>query len=627
MKSINESRKASFSFNLPKINIPFMSKFKFNKKILLWVFGATAIIGLVLFFLIIIPVKNIFSSTASLNEHIKYTKDGFLLQNMTQVKRGVGYLKEDVLTVEAKTKKLSWTKFVPFLGMYYKDAESGLSAANHLTTSALLLVDSIYPNANLLGFSTDEKASTPLYGPEKVKALVTLFPKVAEDMDEIGIELASASSDLDKINPNRYPKSVRGKDVRGQILSLRSVVSGINTSFPDIKRLFEIFPVLTGNSSPMRYLVLFQNDKEIRPTGGFWTAYALFTFQNAQIVSSASGDMYMLDIDNKAGAYPPAPAPIKAYLKLDDWYIRDSNLSPDYKVSTDTLMDFWMRVPGVPAVDGVIAVDTQFVQGLLRVLGDVAVTGYSTPFTSENVVHELELYANVLRKMEKGRKDILGALMNEIINRAYGMPSGKYDDFLKEIGALLSEKHILMRFFDADLQTLAEHYKVAGRLVSYKGDYLHINDSNFGGRKANWWITEFVTQEIVKRGDIYEKVVTIDYENTGEYDAEWNTGYRDWVRVYVPEGAKLIDSSGSLNTVTSSTDLGKTVFTGYMAVDPLKKATLTLKYELPVGVVEEDAYKLLIQKQPGTDAFDYVVGFLGKKESFKLKTDREVVIK
>ncbi len=192
------------------------------------------------------------------------------------------------------------------------------------------------------------------------------------------------------------------------------------------------------------------------------------------------------------------------------------------------------------------------------------------------------------------------------------------------------KKHLLLYFNNPEAQALAEKYNLAGRINDFDGDYLHVNDANLGGRKANMYMKEDISKEIKMLGGGKEvlSTVTVDYENTGSYNADWNTGYRDYVRVYVPKGSELISGSGSLETITSGEDLGRTYFDAYMAVNPLQKAKLTLTYRLPSGLIKNgQPYQLLIQKQPGTDGQNYTVSVGNKKESFVLETDRIVEIK
>ena len=59
-----------------------------------------------------------------------------------------------------------------------------------------------------------------------------------------------------------------------------------------IQPLIKLMPDLLGVSDVKRYLVLFQNDAELRATGGFITAYAVFGIDKGSIGVEQSEDIY-----------------------------------------------------------------------------------------------------------------------------------------------------------------------------------------------------------------------------------------------------------------------------------------------------------------------------------------------
>ena len=80
-----------------------------------------------------------------------------------------------------------------------------------------------------------------------------------------------------------------------------------------------------GSPLPKRYMVIMQNDKEIRPTGGFWTNYATFKIQEGLLQSDfTSKDFYSIDyaLDPMDAYYdfPDAPQAYTKYLKVERWY-------------------------------------------------------------------------------------------------------------------------------------------------------------------------------------------------------------------------------------------------------------------------------------------------------------------
>lgn len=580
-------------------------------------------------FFLLWPLLQIFNAGKKLASEVKYFKDGVLLQNLPQMQNALTQMGTTAREMRTAANFLVWLKLVPLFNGYYDDLVNLSEAAEKGSVLGQEVLRTIAPVGESIGLSPMGERK-PLGGQERLVGLTTVTPLLAEVYESFAQQLKEINKRTERINPNRYPEKIGGQAVRPLLSGLKDTVAYLAENHEDVKNLLLVVPGLLGADGGKNYLILFQNDKELRPTGGFWTAYALFRLEKGRIVSIQAGDIYFLDIDNRVAYYPPAPEVISKYLKLDKWYIRDTNLSPDYRQSVETFNEFWERVPGVPAVDGVFAIDTSFVQGMLGLLGEIKIPNYET-FTSENVVYQLELIANILGSREEkraGRKDIIGILMREMLNKAFALPANRYDKLIAEVLTLMQRKHFLLYFRDAVAQSLAERYNFAGRVVNFPGDYLLVNDANFAGRKGNLYVKEKVSKEVKVLGGGKEVVstVVVDYENTGAYNADLNTGYRDYVRLYVPEGAELLAADGSLEPVVSGQELGKTYFAAYMAVDPLKKAKLTVTYRLPVSILEGKTYRLLIQKQPGTDGQVYTLNVSGRKEEFELDTDRLIEV-
>jgi len=598
---------------------------KFFKK-RLWVAGIAAAAVVSGYLFAARPVFSALRIVKQTQDDVRFLKDGFLLQNMDQIKGGAERLQQDVLDLKKASRPLMWTRVIPFVGGYYADSQHLLAAGEHGSQALLEVIEALYPVAPDLGFSVSGQEAQPVGGQDKIATLIKVFPVLAAKLDTLKPEVEAAAGELSAVKPSRYPESWRGLALRSSLTSAQEFTVGINESLADLKLFLNSVPEVMGYGEPKKYLFLFQNDKELRPTGGFWTAYAIFTLQDGRIVEMQSDDMYNLDLDRPLSFYFAAPPEVKQYLKIDYWYIRDANLSPDYPTSVANLFKHWERLR-LPKVDGVMAVDTFFLEKLLEVLGEVNVPGYGEPFSKDNVVYQLELYSNVWGKNEAGRKNIVGDLMREVINLVFGMPGNKYDDFLAGMIDQAQRKHLLLYFSQDDFEELATKYGFGGDLKPYEGDYLHINDANLAGRKANWWMKEQVIKEVAKEGGQWVSTVTINYHNDGEYNAEWNTGYLDYVRVYVPQGSQLISSEGSRKEVATFEELGKTVFDAYIGVPPGEKHTLVFKYELPNGVIEGKDYRLLIQKQPGTEGYQYQVKVGSQGEEFELAKDRELQIK
>ena len=237
--------------------------------------------------------------------------------------------------------------------------------------------------------------------------------------------------------------------------------------------------------------------------------------------------------------------------------------------------------------------------------------------------------------IRENRKGILGDLTLALFYKAIGYsPSRYWGRLVNSMINNLYEKHILLYFEDKNLQKAVESLGFGGRIKNYKGDYLHINDVNFAGAKSNMFVRHYITSETRLEGDKVLRKLVIEYKNPYPHsDCNLERGglclnatLRNWLRVYVPKGAKLKNFVGSKKKVRVYEDLGKTVFEGFLTVSPKGKAVVKIEYELPRSILGDGTYKLLIQKQPGTLGHNLKVTVDGK-EVYKGKLLKDTEIK
>lgn len=567
------------------------------------------------------------------------------------VKTEIPNVKRDLKSFKTRFVLLSYLKVVPFVGRYAKDVGHGASAADAGLDAMDIVVTTIQPYAETLGFFGGENvlgetADGTKTTQERIDFIVKAIPDVISKLDEISAKLSVVRSEIDKIDPRIYPEKFKGKVVRANIIKGQNLIDEGATFITQGKPLLEATPYLLGIDSPRNYLVLFQNDKELRPTGGFMTAYSITKVQQAKFEPVSSNDIYNLDAKYKPRI--SAPDPIIKYIKgpyvlSKNWRLRDMNWSPDFAESMKLVSDEAKSV-GISGVDGIIGVDTQLLVNLLNAIGPIGVSGFGNFSTAiepkcgcPQVIYELESFADtegpivwdpVSGKIVytppnyDNRKKIIGPLMNSILANALGQPKNRLPALFEAAFKSITEKHVLFYLYDESVEKAVSDFGIGGRIKEYEGDYLHINDANLGGRKSNLYATEEVSQEIeVDKGSI-TKTVTITYKNPENHDGWLNSVLPTWVRVYVPKGSQLIAAEGLEAKEDPYDELGKTVFAGYFQLRPEGVSKVTFKYKLPFKISKE--YKMLIQKQPGTDGFLYMIKLGKHNEEFLLKTDKEI---
>lgn len=558
-------------------------------------------------------------------------------QDLVAANQKLEEVKANLNETQSRFKALGWTKWIPIAGNYWRDGDHALIAAKSAIEAADILADAIEPYADVLGFTGQGSFLGGTAEDRIVKAVETL-EKVTPELDSVAQQLEVVSQELSDIDPSRYPFDVQGKNL-GDLIALAQKLSkdaffAVTKAKPAIEKL----PKIMGVEGERKFMVLFQNDAELRATGGFMTAFAVLRVEKGKVFQEKSEDIYT--IDDKFNSRLPAPDIIRKYLPLVYRFnLRDMNLSPDFKVSMDTFSEHYNNLRGEPEIDGIIAVDTQVLKDIVEVLGPVEVAGYGT-YSAENdprcdcpqIIYELEALADrPTGSLRANRKGILAPMLQAILLKSYGAPKQIWPALFQTVFRNIGEKHVLFYMYDQEEQQAAELINVAGRIQEYDGDYFHLNDTNFAGAKSNMFTDHQVQQEIEITDDgTVTKTVTIKYKNPfppSNCDLEagqlcLNGVLRDFVRVYVPKGSQLIEALGSEVEVETKEDLGKTVFEAFFTLRPQGQAKLILKYKLPFKV--SDTYNLLIQKQPGKRAPAYTIITSLVKEDFNLTTDKEL---
>lgn len=591
---------------------------------------------IVLFLLIalVAPGFLIFLGYQDVTFHGKLLVAAYKGQNFEELSREVAATRGGLQKVDLSLNFLFWLRAIPLLGGYYSDAK-GFAAAGALE---LIAFDTLLSNLEgakaELGFDGHPKS-----GPDRVTQAVKILNKSLPHLDKIEDNLTKAADKVENIETNKYPDTFKGKKIRKNLEVAKNFILGAAVAVREGKEALMVAPEALGVPSTKNYLLLFQNDKEIRPTGGFITAFATLTISSGQISATTSDDIYRLDEKllnvclTKICPLTP-PSPIVKYLpevsgkERSAWSMRDSNISPDVPTSAKEFEKMYALLgEGLP-FDGIIYIDSQVVEELIEVTGPIDVLGTTYSFKKDdrcncpNVIYELESYAEIAAKGEKDRKAILGVLMQQILAKSVGADVEKLPQLMETIARLANHKHVMFFMHDGGLQAALSKLNWTGEIKEYGGDYLHINDSNFAGGKSNLYVDQTVTQEITVKDGVVKKKITIEYKNPQAFNIWLNGINRDYVRFYVPKGSKLISSKGSEEPVTPIEDLGKTVFEAFIQVRPQNSRKLEMEYSVPYN--PKGDYKLLIQKQPGAKDFKYKIKLNGKQvEDFKLDQDKE----
>jgi len=524
---------------------------------------------------------------------------------------------------------------------YYSDSERFINAGFYAIDALREVEKIVLPFADAAGLkvSPDQDTSEQQGLMEAFQSWVSIMPEVAGQMDGVIEKVSKIGEELESINADKYPESFRGTPIRENIVFIKDTLSRADDYAPDLKQALTLIPrVLAVGTPTKRYMIIMQNDKEIRPTGGFMTNYATFKISNGLLDSDfTSKDMYSIDLTldliDATYDFPDPPGPYGKYLLVERWYARDMNYSPDFVTSMDQFLKFYnmagrINPTEVKPVDGIFAIDTQVISELLEVTGPVTVNGVT--YTKDNVVFELERIASLALKEQAGRKRVLGYLMQAMLTNVFESDKNLWPKLVDKGISLASRRHIQAYIFDPEVQALLDKYDIGGRIKQdTKGDYSMVVSTNLGGDKTNWFVTKVVNHKLEKSGDKWLRTVNIVYtynQPAGEF-APFIKQFKDWVRVYAPIGSEFISVDGSEDGTMTDQENNRVWYSGFLTLQPGETKEITFKYYIPSNVVGDKQYDLYIQKQAGINGEKHTVTYNGKQIEVILDNFKEVTIK
>lgn len=475
----------------------------------------------------------------------------------------------------------------------------------------------------------------PLDG-EKNMSFLPVFRETRSALENAEQLLSSAMENIDKVSIADLPE-----DKRDRFLQLK-------TKLPEAllgMRLFlahgDILADILGGNGPRKFLFLFQNNQEMRATGGFIGSYAFLDVNDGRVRKFFVDGIFNPDGQLRTDIVPPEPIQkISA-----GWSLHDSNWFPDFPVSAEKAISFYEKTGG-PTVDGVIAFTPEILKKFLEITGPIRMDAYGVTVDENNFLETIQYQVEVAYDKEINKpKQILSDLAPILLDRIFGDEAvpGAFGKALSAVETGLSEKHMLFYSRNRDMERLIQNVGWSGEVLSADRDYVSVIHSNINGYKTDGVIRETITHRanIQDDGSVID-TVSVKRTHTGGHTGRewWDRVNADYMRVYVPFGSTLLSADGytrervdapldydalhfsrdqdvereragtridPVSGTRISDDAGKTVFGNWVYVSPGESVEVSYTYRLPFRVDPQradnalDAYSAVYQKQSGSD--------------------------
>lgn len=383
------------------------------------------------------------------------------------------------------------------------------------------------------------------------------------------------------------------------------------------EKLLSHADLLLGKDGKRKYLLLFENNMELRPGGGFIGSFGIAKLSDYTMTSLEVKDVYEADGQLKVHVEPPSP--LSTYLHQPHWFLRDSNFSPDFRQNFNQAEFFLEKELKENGFDGAVGITTTGLNAIIAAFGEIYVPDYDEKITSDN------FYIKTQTRAEKNffpgsiqKKSFLSSLTRAII-------ANFENASIKDVGAAikqsLDEKHIVISMKDEVFADTADIINWNGKLIAPRcpaavssciSDHLFPIDANVGVNKANFFISRLVDVKTkIDTEGIINHTLSMTYKNESPADVFPGGTYKNYFQLYLPRDV-AIDEITKNRTLVGGYEMritdDFTIIGFYFEVAPQKTSIIKINYRLSQTIQKgTNTYQLVIQKQIGSINNDLVL--------------------
>ncbi len=338
-----------------------------------------------------------------------------------------------------------------------------------------------------------------------------------------------------RITPEALPE-----EYQPRVREIRSTLASLEPLLRDTQRLSDMVLALIGHHEPRTYLIVFQNEAELRPSGGFMGSFAELTLDRGAIkhLNVPGGGPYDLRSQLTKRWRPPEPLQLVGAR----WEFQDANWSPDFGETARTINTFWSE-SGQPTLDGIIAVNSSILPKLMKLTGPITLDTYGKTVTADNVLFETQKAVELEYDREKNTpKAFVADLNKEVLARLQELPANRWSEVALLLARSLEEKETQVWLTRADEQDTARSFGWTGEWEhAPEFDRFAMIGANIAGQKSDRMMVESLVQNVsIKSDGTITETIEAKRTHTGTSDLLFygaqNVQYARW---YVPASTLL----------------------------------------------------------------------------------------
>jgi hypothetical protein len=414
---------------------------------------------------------------------------------------------------------------------------------------------------------------------------------LAEPLDLASAAMTSAAATVAALPARTYLATVDA--ARNQVLSQ---LTSLGRTVQSAHRAARIAPAMLGQTGPKSYLISFQNESELRGTGGLPGAFAIVTADHGKLTFNRFERDSTLTTTPSGLDFGPAYDQLYAGANATKEYA-DSNVSAHFPYAAQIWVAMWQKYSG-QHLDGAIALDPTALSYLLKVVGPATLPD-KTQVTAANVVDLTQRKLYAMFRSESARKEYLLEIARTVSTHLLAAESGRTVELIRAAGRATGERRLLAWSSDPSIEADLAQTALGGTVPSSTAPFVGLAINNSSANKIDYYLKSRLTWQRSGCGASRTVVVAITMTNsaprglpayvlgrTGRPGYPKNPGDdRILVSYYATHGASLnkVTLNGVPSTSGVGSELGHPVFTTNLDLSRGATKTIVLHLTEPAG--------------------------------------------
>lgn len=618
-------------------------------------------------YFILLPASKVTAAANNIGSALNSLRQDFDSKDLSNLDNYVASIRSELDNINAEVDRYSFLQQVEFTKGYYQN----LQVLRQLSEKTQVLITDVLPDLKVIltavGYKVD--AGGQVVEDEnggELSGIIAELPKFVELYDDIELQVTDLVGIFNQLDPDYVP-SIGSGSLKAKLIAAQSLTAQFPEVSGQVKQTLSVLPSLLGSAKPASFLIIYQNEKELRSSGGLLSAFGNLTINQGEIGDEITAtDMWDLEgyiswtLGIDVGYRNIYGQNALMNFGCGSTYLRaqDSGIYPDLHLTMDMFTDYYdiankYNPKKYPAYEHVVILNTFFASDIIGLVEPIEVDGKT--ITAANAAKEIFAETSSQPLDPAIRKEFIGKVASQLKLKFEAMSASDFPRVIQTLIRTIQQKNIAFYSKVPEVQSYFDELGLSGRIEkNFAGDYFHLNEAQNCSLKSNFYIYDSVTQNVtINEAGQIRKDVKVEWVNEKVHDPNEPFilsdsplfRYRAWVRLFMPKGAEVISTDGYEKSIyfywpvtyfdkkVEKQISDNVIYFDHRRLresDPPRKHNLNVVYTLPASLnyTEELGYKLLIQKHPGKRDERYVVNInhAGSLTSVEFRLDRDKVL-